>query len=86
MSIKISSLAIRPEHITEESKNGVHSPVTASVDIAEPMGSESIVYLKTGGGNLIARIHGEHLFQMGQHLTVYVNMEKVTLFDAETER
>ncbi len=77
---------VRPEHITEETKNGSHSPVTASVDIAEPMGSESIVYLKTGGGSLIARIHGEHLFQMGQNLTVYVNMDKVTLFDAETEQ
>jgi multiple sugar transport system ATP-binding protein len=76
---------VRPEHITEETKNGSHAPVTASVDIAEPMGSESIVYLKTGGGTLIARIHGEHLFRLGQELTVYVNMEKVVLFDTETE-
>jgi multiple sugar transport system ATP-binding protein len=77
---------IRPEHLTEESRNGTHVPVTASVDIAEPMGSESLVYLKTGSGSLIARIHGEHLYQMGQQLTVFINLEKAALFDAESEQ
>jgi multiple sugar transport system ATP-binding protein len=77
---------VRPEHLTEESKEGSHVPVASTVDIAEPMGSESLVYLKAGTGNLIARIHGEALFQMGQPLTVYVNMDKVLLFDTETEK
>jgi multiple sugar transport system ATP-binding protein len=76
---------IRPEHLTEESKNGDTAPVSSTIDIAEPMGSESLVYLRAGTGNLIARIHGEALYHMGQPLTVYVNMEKVALFDAETE-
>jgi multiple sugar transport system ATP-binding protein len=76
---------VRPEHLTEESKDG-HVPLASTVDIAEPMGSESLVYLKAGTGPLISRIHGEALFQMGQPLTVYVNMDKVLLFDAETEK
>ena len=76
---------IRPEHLTEESKNGSTAPVSSTIDIAEPMGSESLVYLRAGTGNLIARIHGEALYHMGQPLTVYVNLDKVTLFDTETE-
>jgi multiple sugar transport system ATP-binding protein len=76
---------IRPEHLTEESKNGSTAPISSTIDIAEPMGSESLVYLRAGTGNLIARIHGEALYHMGQPLTVYVNMDKVTLFDTETE-
>src|ERR1700752_2782132 len=76
---------IRPEHLTEESKNGSTSPVSSTIDIAEPMGSESLVYMRAGTGNLIARIHGESLFHMGQPITVYVNLDKVALFDAETE-
>ncbi len=76
---------IRPEHLTEESKNGSTAPVSSTIDIAEPMGSESLVYLRAGTGNLIARIHGESLYHMGQPLTVYVNLDKVTLFDTETE-
>jgi len=77
---------VRPEHLTEESKNGSTVPIASTVDIAEPMGSESLVYLKAGTGNLIARIHGEALFHMGQPMTVYVNMDKVLLFDTETEK
>jgi multiple sugar transport system ATP-binding protein len=55
------------------------------VEIAEPMGSESLVYLKAGSGNLIARIHGEHLYHLGEQVTVQLNMDKVNLFDSATE-
>jgi multiple sugar transport system ATP-binding protein len=77
---------IRPEHITNEPKVGSSLPITLTVDIAEPMGSESLVYLKAGSGNLIARIHGEHLFHLGEQVTVQLDLEKVSLFDAETEK
>jgi multiple sugar transport system ATP-binding protein len=78
-------LGVRPEHITEENKNGTHVPLTSAVDIAEPMGSESLVYMKSGGGNFIAKIHGEKLFHQGEPLTVYVDTGKIILFDPETE-
>src|SRR6201986_3289734 len=77
---------IRPEHITNEIKDGAAAPITSTVEIAEPMGSESLVYLKSGGGNLIARIHGEHLYQLGEQVTVQLDLEKVSLFDAESEK
>jgi multiple sugar transport system ATP-binding protein len=76
---------VRPEHLTNEPKEGSYSPVPSTVEIAEPMGSESLVYLKAGSGNFIARIHGEHLFHLGEKLTVHVNLDKVSLFDAATE-
>jgi hypothetical protein len=38
-----------------------------------------------GTGNLIARIHGEHLYHLGEPVTVQLNMDKVNLFDAATE-
>ena len=78
-------LGIRPEHITEETKEGSHVPVSSTVDIAEPMGSESLVYLKAGTGNFIAKIHGERLFHQGEQVTVHVNTDKIHLFDSETE-
>jgi multiple sugar transport system ATP-binding protein len=77
---------IRPEHITNEPKAGSSLPITLTVEIAEPMGSEWLVYLKAGSGNLIARIHGEHLFHLGEQVTVQLDLEKVSLFDAETEK
>jgi multiple sugar transport system ATP-binding protein len=76
---------IRPEHLSNEIKDGAAAPITSTVEIAEPMGSESLVYLKSGTGNLIARIHGEHLFHLGEQVTVQLNMDKVNLFDVATE-
>ena len=77
---------IRPENISDTPNTGSSTSVTFTVDIAEPMGSESIVYLKTGTGYLIARIPGEHLYELGQKLTVHFNPDKVTLFDPETQQ
>jgi multiple sugar transport system ATP-binding protein len=76
---------VRPEHLTDEVKDGTSAPLTSTVDITEPMGAESLVYLKAGTGHLIARIPGDTLFQMGQKVTLHVNMDKVSLFDGETE-
>jgi ABC-type sugar transport system ATPase subunit len=45
-----------------------------------------LVYLKTATANLVARIPGEHLFHSGEQLTVQLDLEKISLFDAETER
>jgi multiple sugar transport system ATP-binding protein len=77
---------IRPENISNEPKEGSSTPVTMTVEIAEPMGSESLVYLKAGTGYVIARIHGEHLFQLNEQVTVQLNLDKVALFDPETEQ
>jgi ABC-type sugar transport system ATPase subunit len=50
------------------------------------MGSESLVYLKSGTGYLIARIPGENRFQTNEQMTVELNLDKVALFDPETEQ
>jgi multiple sugar transport system ATP-binding protein len=76
--------AIRPEHIENEAKPGV-APVNLKVEIAEPMGSESLVYLKTGSGNIIARIQGDHIFHLGEDVPAYFDMDKATFFDPKTE-
>ena len=77
---------IRPENISNELKDGSSTPISLTVDIAEPMGSESIVYMKVGKGNLIARIPGEHVYHLGEQVTVQLDLDKVTLFDPETEQ
>jgi multiple sugar transport system ATP-binding protein len=76
---------VRPEHLTDDVRNHPTSPLTSTVEIAEPMGAESLVYLKAGNGNFIARIPGETLYHIGQEVTVHINLEKVSLFDVDTE-
>ncbi len=80
-------LGIRPENISNESKGvDTAAPVDMTVEISEPMGSESLVYLKTGSGNVIARIHGDHIFHQNDKLPAYFDMAKCTLFDPESEK
>jgi len=61
------------------------TPVTLKVEIAEPMGSESLVYLKTGARSIIARIQGDHIFHLGEDVVARFDMDRVTLFDSKTE-
>jgi hypothetical protein len=49
------------------------------------MGSDVLVYINAGPGNLIARIYDEHLYHLREQVTVQLNMDKVNLFDAATE-
>jgi hypothetical protein len=42
--------------------------------------------MKVGKGNLIARIPGEHVYHLGEQVTVQLDLDKVTLFDPETEQ
>ena len=44
------------------------------------------MYLKTATATLIARIHGERLFHSGEQFTIQLDLEKVSLFDIETEK
>jgi multiple sugar transport system ATP-binding protein len=75
---------IRPEHLANTGNDAAHLPITFTVEIAEPMGAESIIYLKAGSRHLIARIFGEHFPQPGESMQLYLNLEKAHLFDAET--
>ena len=74
---------IRPEQISNE-PNGPSVPINFKVEIAEPMGSESLVYLKTGSGNIIARIQGDHIFHLGEDVAAHFDMDRITLFDPKT--
>jgi multiple sugar transport system ATP-binding protein len=78
-------LGVRPEHLSPTRSETGHLPVIFIVELAEPMGAESIIYLKTGRRSLVARVFGERLYQTGDQLEIYVNLEKAHLFDAETE-
>jgi multiple sugar transport system ATP-binding protein len=78
-------LGVRPEHLKANGGGESHWPATFVVEFAEPMGAESIVYLQTGSRGLIARIAGEHFYKAGDKLTIHLNLDKVHLFDPESE-
>ena len=79
-------LGLRPESIYEEPRGADTTPITARIELAEPMGAETNVYLKTGASAFIARLHTERRFDVGSDLTVHLALAKAHLFDAQTEQ
>jgi multiple sugar transport system ATP-binding protein len=74
-------LGVRPEHV------GVGAEGTpATVDIDEPMGSDSLLWMTFGGQTLSARAPAEHGFVSGQAVGLSFDISKASLFDRETEQ
>jgi multiple sugar transport system ATP-binding protein len=82
-------LGIRPEDIHNPAfvAPGIHSaPVEAKVDVTELMGNEINLYLLAGQDSIVARVDPRTDFRMGDKVQVAFNMDKVQLFDPDTEK
>jgi multiple sugar transport system ATP-binding protein len=78
-------LGLRPEHLHP---NSLTSGVTllASVEVVEPMGAETFVYLRTGGHTCICRTtQGEFMDLEGKKLNLGPDLSRAVFFDPETE-
>ncbi len=76
-------LGIRPEHVRIEAGAGGFD---ARVEVCEPMGHETLVYLSASGQSLVARVAGGTVFSSGQTVRVANQPEEACLFDAATEK
>jgi multiple sugar transport system ATP-binding protein len=82
-------MGIRPEDIYNPAfvPPGIHvAPVDAKVDVTELMGNEISLYLLAGQDNIVARVDPRTDFRMGDKVQVAFNMDKVHLFDPDTEK
>ena len=81
-------LGIRPEDVqdslTLSSPNPAHT-VEVTVEVSEPMGSETYLYLDTGANSFIARVRPTDRFEASQKVKVTLRMDMAHLFDAATE-
>jgi multiple sugar transport system ATP-binding protein len=70
---------VRPEHV-ELAADGF----PARVAVVEPTGSETLVFLRFGGSELVALFRERHNFRPGDSLTVKPRAELAHLFDRQT--
>jgi len=73
---------IRPEHL----HHAANGPITANVDVVEPIGHETIVYASAGDARLVAIFEPSVTPRAGETITMSVDTEAMHLFDAETEK
>jgi multiple sugar transport system ATP-binding protein len=80
---------IRPEDVQDTLTVGVPTAahtIEVKVEVSEPMGAETYLYLTTGATNFIARVRPTDRFEVDQLVKVTIKMEAAHLFDAETEQ
>jgi multiple sugar transport system ATP-binding protein len=80
-------LGMRPEDFEPIEENAAKpgKSFSASVDIVEPMGSETNLYLQTGAHAITCRAHATFGHEvMGKRLNFGVNTERLHLFNKKT--
>ena len=80
---------VRPTDIHDASLPGPVTPesgntVTTRVEVVEPMGAESMVYLRAGEHSLVASLDSETCAKEGAQLEVALNLDRAHLFDADS--
>ncbi|WP_158818114.1 ABC transporter ATP-binding protein [Methylocapsa sp. S129] len=84
-------LGVRPEHISLHHPERVadkraYALASAPVEIVEPTGAETMVGLRLAGREITARFEPHEAPEVGQTVTLALDMSKACLFDAQTER
>ena len=77
---------MRPEHIGSPTAEGIPGlpKITAAVEVVEPMGAESYLYMNTGRNDFIARVDSHRPCHVGDRLELAVMLSKAHVFDPET--
>ncbi|MFY9923229.1 MAG: ABC transporter ATP-binding protein [Opitutaceae bacterium] len=79
---------IRPEAIHDLLTVASPDPsrtADVKVEVSEPMGSETLLYLDTGATSFVARVNPTDRFHAGQRVQVTFDLTHAHLFDAATE-
>lgn len=80
---------IRPEDLhlsSDDGKDDKRPVIDVTVDVAEPMGAETVLHLTTGAHSFLARVEPTCAWDPGQAVRLNVDENKAHLFDADTEQ
>ena len=77
------SYGVRPEHIQMLPPDNTEG-VPATIKVVEPMGSESLIVVDSGGDYVSVLIRQDHDFKPGEKVMLLPLLEHVHAFDAET--
>ncbi len=78
---------VRPEDIgSDQAEKDPTSPkIKAKVEVIEPMGSETFLYMDTGSQSFIARVDAHRTANVGDEMMLALGMGKAHVFCGETE-
>ena len=78
---------LRPEHITEPRGEGrdARREFTATLDVVEPMGMETMVFFTINRSEICARVEPSAATAPGQPMRLYANLNHMHLIDPATD-
>jgi multiple sugar transport system ATP-binding protein len=79
-------LGLRPEHLTITDTAEAGRTIPAVVEIDEPMGADSLVWLKAGETSVSVRVPVERRPVHGAEVHLRVDIPKASIFDTRTEQ
>jgi multiple sugar transport system ATP-binding protein len=80
------TFGIRPEDIGSEQADDVKFPkIKATIEVVEPMGAETYLYMNTGKHPFIARVDAHLKFKVGDQVELPLYMPKAHMFDTTSE-
>jgi multiple sugar transport system ATP-binding protein len=77
-------VGIRPEHLRDQP--GGTARLQGTVEMVEPLGHEVIVHSRIGDELMVAALDTQRIPRVGEPIDLQVEIDKVHLFDADTEQ
>lgn len=80
---------IRPEDISSQplvQETYPNASVISQIQVAELLGSETMLYVKAGSQEFAARVDARSTYQAGEQITLTFNVAKGHFFDRQTEK
>jgi multiple sugar transport system ATP-binding protein len=78
-------VGVRPEHLAPADGAPAGHVLSANVEVIEPLGAESYVYLAGAKGSIVARVPEERTPKVGETAAFTVDAARIYLFDPKTE-
>ena len=81
------TFGIRPQSLSDDKEliaNNPHSTIVGDIEVVEHMGAESYVYTKCGNASVTIRIEGTTNLKVGEKAKIYLNVDKLHVFDKDT--
>ncbi|HRS17673.1 MAG TPA: sn-glycerol-3-phosphate ABC transporter ATP-binding protein UgpC [Thermoanaerobaculaceae bacterium] len=82
------TVGVRPENVLGpgQEARGATARLSACIEVMEPLGHEVIVHARTGDDVLVAKLDPHRAPRLGDTLELVVELDKLHLFDAQTEQ
>ena len=79
-------MGVRPEDVTVDSSATQDAFIKGSVEVVEPLGDETILYVSTADNQIVCKVEPTAQVKVGDELTLIPKVDKIKFFDIETEK